>query len=65
MTAFTADTIATELPAACVLLQLPDGIAVPRMGDGIVAVDQRDDAGKLQRVILTEESLRDMLAWLD
>ncbi|MEN2786213.1 hypothetical protein ACFOKI_07400 [Sphingomonas qilianensis] len=58
------DIIAPELPTACDVMQLSDGIIVHRMGGGILAVDQPDDVGRLQRVILTEEDLRDMLAWL-
>ncbi|MGY2736127.1 hypothetical protein [Sphingomonas sp. UYP23] len=56
--------LVSALPAFSMPLALLDGAAGYNMGDGLFAIDQRDDGtGEMHRVIVAEENREALLAW--
>lgn len=54
----------TALPDSKSEVGLEDGVTVREMGDGVIAIDQRDGtAGPVQRVVIDRADLESMLAW--
>ena len=54
----------TEVSSNALTMRLGEGATAHNMGEGFVAIDQRDETTKtMQRVVIARADLENMLAW--